>query len=488
MTFRKRLPNISQSEASALRGKESEAQCDSLRREAISHLEALLLRTEIKGRRAYYMTEIGELFGHLGDLVQARSWIEQALKNYEEIGDVGGVANCLGSLAATAREEKNPAQAIEFLEELLERAKGKAFQHFQAGAHHDLVWLKLSQGDITTARRHLDICEAITKQHGFRDISEHLLTTRERLEQAERSRKPVGSDLTALLRGLHAWKNRYPQMADAILPFWYWGFSADLWSNCRVKFLVCADSADNFKQFASVFSPLGDLFIYAASFPLKAIRGVDIIPTPDELPLPARLNIIGFKGEVPEGEAGAKVLVKLLDDLPYFWTAFSGPLQQFPDAKAAIIGRRYRVPDEVHELMFGVDAKSLIASRIIAMPVREGEDDSALIHDMCIAWENRLLPVFFGSLPPPGEVTQEREVRLSLPTQNATAAKNSLRKFMSDLRANPDAVLARLVEELESQASSPDVSSISTPVRLTMLKFKAGSSNVVHPALVLADK
>jgi hypothetical protein len=88
------------SEASALRKEGSEVQCDGLLREAISHLEALLLRTEIKGRRAYYMAEIGELFGRLGDLVKARSWIEQALKNYEEIGDVGGVANCLGSSCA----------------------------------------------------------------------------------------------------------------------------------------------------------------------------------------------------------------------------------------------------------------------------------------------------------------------------------------------------------------------------------------------------
>ncbi|MHB8580524.1 MAG: tetratricopeptide repeat protein [Ignavibacteriaceae bacterium] len=479
------------SEASVLRGEESKAQREGLLREAISHLESLLLRTEIKGRRAFYMNEIGGLFAVLGDLIEARSWFEHALKNYDEIGDMGGVANALGDLAATACEENNPAQAIELLEELLERANGKAFQHFQAAAHHDLVHLKLSQGDIVSSRRHLDTCEAITKQHGFHDISECLLTTRERLEQAERSRKPAGSDLSTLLRGLHAWKNRYPRVADAILPFWYWGFSADLWSNCRsmfgVKFLVRADSAKIFKQFARNFSSLGDLFIYATSFPLKAIRGVDVIPTHDKLLLPARLNVVAFEGEAP-AEAATKALIKILDDLPYFFTAFSGHLQEFPDATAAIIGRRYRVPDEVLKLMFGGNAERLIARRIIAMPVRESEGDSALIHDMCIAWENGLIPVFFGSLPPPGEVDQEQEVSLSLPTKSATAAKSSVRRFISDLRANPDTALARLVEELESQASCPEVATNSTLVRLTMLKFKAGPLSVVHPALVVADK
>ncbi len=55
------------------------------------------------------------------------------------------------------------------------------------------------------------------------------------------------------------------------------------------------------------------------------------------------------------------------------------------------------------------------------------------------------------------------------------------------LRGNPDAALARLVEELESHAPGPDDSSTAKPVRLTMLKFKAGPSTVAHPALVLPD-
>jgi hypothetical protein len=85
-------------------------------------------------------------------------------------------------------------------------------------------------------------------------------------------------------------------------------------------------------------------------------------------------------------------------------------------------------------------------------------------------------------------VGQEREVELSLPTQNASAAKNSLRKFMSDFRANPDAALARLVEELEAQVTGEDDSNASMPVRLHLLKFKAGPNDVVHPALVFLGK
>jgi hypothetical protein len=94
-----------------------------------------------------------------------------------------------------------------------------------------------------------------------------------------------------------------------------------------VKFLVRAGSAEAFERFASGFNALGDLFVYAASFPLKAVRGVDVIPCHDKLLLPSRLNMVGFKGDAPNGEEAAKALVKVLDEFPYFWTAFSGPLQ-----------------------------------------------------------------------------------------------------------------------------------------------------------------
>ena len=135
--------------------------------------------------------------------------------------------------------------------------------------------------------------------------------------------------------------------------------------------------------------------------------------------------------------------------------------------------------------MFGTDVESLVAKQTIAIPLREEDNDFALIHDMWIACGNGLLPVFFGSLPSPGEVNLEREVSLSLPIENATATKNSLRKFMSDFRINPDAALTRLVEELENQASIPDALGNTRPVRLMLLKFKVGPNDVIHPALVL---
>lgn len=53
------------------------------------------------------MSRVAHLHGRLRNLTEARSWFEQALRNFEEIGDAGGVADSLAMLAVTAREEED---------------------------------------------------------------------------------------------------------------------------------------------------------------------------------------------------------------------------------------------------------------------------------------------------------------------------------------------------------------------------------------------
>jgi hypothetical protein len=101
-----------------------------------------------------------------------------------------------------------------------------------------LVRLLLSQGDMAGARKHLDACAALCAKHRMPHVEKALRETCERLELAERSRKPTFRDLPTMLRDLHAWKDRYPQVADAILPFWYWGFSPPICGQTAARCLV----------------------------------------------------------------------------------------------------------------------------------------------------------------------------------------------------------------------------------------------------------
>lgn len=489
-------------EANIRRGKDERREDDEdgkrIVREALAHLEALLVKCEVKGRRAHYMSRIGQLHGRLRNLTEARSWFEQALRNFEEIGDAGGVADSLALLAATAREEEDKSTAIRLLESLLERSKGKPLQHFQAGAHHDLVSLKLSQGDIAGARKHLDSAASMCAGYPMPDVEEAIRETEMRLEFAERSRGPTASDLPTMLRELHAWKDRYPQAADAILPFWYHCFGAELWSNCRshfgVKFLVRAASAHQFTSFVDNWSLLGDLFIYAASFPLKAQRGIDVFPWLKELLVPPNIRFLGIKGDAPlSDKASAEVLIAALHEIPYFMTIFNGKLAQYPDEELFIVGRRYRVPSEITQIMMSTCADDLITRRVLAMPVRgQGQNDTALIHDMCVAWENGLLPVFFGSLPADKETSLERTVRLSFPQATSAMKKDgstssnahrSLRTFMAAVAGNPDVALNQLADALSSDARSDKSETVTASLHI--IGFKAGPTQVHHPALVV---
>lgn len=489
-------------EANIRRGKDERREDDDegkrIVREALARLEALLVKCEVKGRRAHYMSRIGSLHGRLRNLTEARSWFEQALRNFEEIGDAGGIADSLGMLAATAREEEDKGVAIRLLESLLERSKGKPLHHFQGGAHHDLVSLKMSQGDMAGARKHFDVSTSICAGHPMPDVQEALRETQKRLEGAERSRKPTASDLPTMLRELHAWKDRYPQLAGAILAFWYHGCSPELWSNCRslfgVKFLVRARSVKSFERFADRWACLGDLFIYAASFPLKAKRGIDVFPFPLEMWVPPGLPSI--KCETPlTPEEQMKAVIAALNEVPYFITVFDGTFPPFPDDKLFIIGRRYRVPDAIRRFMLCNEVENLISRRLIAMPVRQREDDTSLIHDMCVAWENRLLPVFFDSLPADRETSLERTVHLAFPQaesvrkadgSTSSNAHGSLRKFMAEVGGNPDVALAQLADAWMIANTVRNNSETETvTASLHVIGFKAGPTRVHHPALVV---
>jgi hypothetical protein len=262
-----------------------------------------------------------------------------------------------------------------------------------------------------------------------------------------------------------------------------------------VKFLVRAASVQQFERFAESWDQLGDLFIYAANFSLRSERGIDLFPWPDDMKVPMHMPFCGLKvpkGKSMEGKEGVKALIKALEEVPYFLTVFSGKVKGFPDAKVFIVGRRYRVPDDIRDLIFGNSVESLISRRLVAMPVREREDDTSLIHDMCVAWENRLLPVFFGSLPVDRETSLERTVRLTF-SQAESLKKNeggtssnahrNLRKFMAEVGGDPDAALAQLADALS--ADSVNDQSETVTADLHVIGFKAGPAQVHHPALVV---
>lgn len=222
---------------------------------------------------------------------------------------------------------------------LIDRAKGKPFEHFRASAHHDLVHLMLSQGNIPDAQKHFSAAKALCTGNHFPDIEEALQQTEEWLGMATRYHKPARSSLPEMLRELRAWTSKFPEQAAAILPAWFYLFGAEAWSNCRallgVKFLVHAPNGRAFESFAREWTDCGDLFIYHPSPSIHCERGIDVIPWDDEMLILPTLNFSfiqkkqngqsAAEGDEPakeNNEAISKAMVEVLHKIPYYATCF----------------------------------------------------------------------------------------------------------------------------------------------------------------------
>ncbi len=464
-------------------------------REAIAVLQSLASTCEIKGRRAYFLKRMGRFCGLLREFQEARQHLSEALDLFEEIGDAGGTASCLGMLAATARESGDRREAIAILTQLLPRAEGKPLRHFRAMATHDLAALYLTERDLTSARKNLDACLALCSIEAMSDVKEAADETERRLEELERSRRPPHRDLATMLRDLHMWLAQCPNSSHAVLSFWYRAFGAELLANCRslfgVRFMVRTESLPLFENFARDYTDLGDLFIYTPSTYLRAEKAIDLIPLFDDTPFPSHVPFGGFKKEqklTPKQMAVATI--RALETQPYYGTLMNHP--EYPRAKVCIISRRYRVADDVAALMLGKDADTLLARRTIAFPVGQDEEkQSSLLKDLAFAHEHGLLPVYFESLPGAEQVELQLAANVSFKVQrgndhsetDATTRKEGLRRFVLEAESQPRVALANLVDFFNRipLVAAPRAS---VSARVCVFRFRVRDADVFHPALI----
>jgi len=471
----------------------------SLLHDALAQLHAAMKTTQVKGRRAVFMKRLATVHSRLGNFSETRSWLEQALAVFEEIGDAGGSLQVLGQLSSLAREEGNKDVAISLMLSLIDRAKGKPFEHFRVSAHHDLVHLMLSQGNIPDAQKHFNAAKALCGANRFPDIEEALQHTEERLEMATRFHKPARSSLAEMLRELRAWTSKLPEQADAILPAWFYLFGAEAWSNCRsllgVKFLVHAPDRSAFESFAQEWADCGDLFIYHPPSSMRCERGIDMIPWDDEMLIPPTLNFVFIKNkkdhqlskEIDEptredNEAISRAMVEVLHKIPYYASGFTGPVPGLPEAKVYVIGRRHRFPQDVRDALLGPDVEALIASRIFVLPREEREAPDTVLA-MTIAWEGGHLPVFFGEPASSDELSLDRETSVKFPINEQ--GKRVWRRFMADVATDSKAAMTRLVEDLEVPAKQSKLAKRTAHGKLKVFRFEAGRDTVFHPALIV---
>jgi tetratricopeptide (TPR) repeat protein len=484
-------------EAKTVQGKDAEAARSDLFRAAVRHVEAALPKSEVKGRRAYFMHKIGELHGWLRNLPEARRWFEQSLREYGEIGDVAGMGRGLASLAAVAREEEQAVDAIETLERVVAFCGDKPLYYDRAGAMHDLGILKLSQGDIEGARRCIDAASDLAEKHNFKDILDVLNESRLRLWHAGRLRQPPHRDFPSLIGELQEWCARYPDTSAAILPLWYYLYSAELWSICRsslgVKFLIYTEETGAFRRTANALAGHGDLCVWGFSFALKTKPQTDLIPFPMKYLVPPFLKMVKFKEHPSSVEVARKALVGALRNEAYILVPFDEAMEKDPrfGTSLCVFGRYFRLAPRIAKFMLNTPTGELIASKRICLPVGSHEKTPDLLHVMLTGWECGAIPVLLGHLRYGDEIAAVCDSVVNVPSAvspadggTAAATKAAWAELLLTCSEKPKEATAAFSKEMAKLASTLSERERMS-VRIYAVRFRAGSQEVVHPVAVV---
>lgn len=360
--------------------------------------------------------------------------------------------------------------------------------------------MQLFQGDIEGARRCIDAAKDLAEKHNFRDILDVLNESRMRLWHAERLRQPPERDFAALVSELQEWCARYPDTSAAILPLWYYLYSAELWSICRsklgVKFLIYTEESGAFRRTADALAGHGDLFVWGFSFALKTKSQTDLVPFPMKYLVPPFLKTVMFKEHPSSVEDARKALVNALRNEAYVLVPFKDELEKDKrfGTSLCVFGRRFRLAPRIAKFMLNAPANDLIAGKRICLPVGSHEKMPDLLHIMLTGWECGAIPVLLGHLRYSDEITAVCDSVIKMPKgarpadgDPAVATKAAWAKLLSTCSEEPKesvAVFAKEMAELVARASE----TIRTPVRIYALRFRAGAQEVVHPVVVVISR
>ena len=229
---------------------------------AITSLEKLLPKTQVKGRRAFLIGRIGSLYQQLGNLDEALNWLARAKQLFEEIGDIAGVANCLGSFSEIMRKQDNPNEELKTYRQLLNLVQGKPMPHMVAGTKINMGVCLMQDGSFREAEQAFEEADEICRKNHLHEFEDSVRGNLERVSHWIEAYRPAAMDFSQLVRELHELVAFFPEAKDSILRFWYYVRDTELHANCRtqsgLKLLVAEDTqklSSTRRNTCSVFRP-----------------------------------------------------------------------------------------------------------------------------------------------------------------------------------------------------------------------------------------
>lgn len=466
--------------------------------DGIQTLEKLLLSVEAESRRAFITGQIGFFYEKMENFQQALAYYQKALKAFESLSDLGGIANCLGSIARMKGLLGKKNEEYDTYRELKKCVDGSPYYDLVAGTAINLGEIQMQIGNLDDAKMLFQEAELLCLKYNLHYLP-HVRESIRRLQEQINLRKPPELNFRQLMEELFELINWFPEAKDSIFRLWMWGRKEALLGNFRIisgiKFMICQDDVDTFLRTSKVLHPYSDLSLQVISSEYPG-SGIDIIPFPMD-------KEIFFDCGIPyKTETGGGVykvgFVSGGINSRYQLTAGTTVRSKITGNEGVTItGWSLGLPGQAHQIILSSSAAELTGQKIFFLPYERHLANDKLLSDLRLSKELGLIPVYFDSLPNSESVDVMTSATVNIPVllpdetehqrKQIRKVKRSLYQLLSGTKDSAQSSLNDFVFEVEELSDSCKDSK-AIEIKIYILQFPSALDRVFHIVLVISEK
>ncbi len=465
--------------------------------DGIQTLEKLLLSVQAEPRRAFITGEIGFFYERMENFQQALVYYQKAKKAFESLSDIGGVGNCLGSIARMKGLLGKKNEEFDTYRELKKLLDGSPYYDLIAGTAINLGEIQMQIGNLDEAKMLFQEAEVLCQKYNLHYLP-HVRESIRRLQEQLNLRKPPELSFNQLIEELFELVDWFPEAKDSIFRLWMWGRKEALLGNYRntvgIKFMLCQDSVDTFLKISKVVHPYSDLCLQVVSSEYPG-AGIDIIPFPTD-------KAIFFDCAIPyKEEVGENVytLGFLSGGIHSRYTLTAGTKVRSKvtgNEGVTITGWSPGLPDQAHQLVLSSSAAELTGQKVFFLPCERHLANDKLLFDLRFSKELGVIPVYFDSLPNSASVEVLTSTTIDLPVllpddaeqqrKEIRKVKHSLSQLLSVTKDSAQSSLNNFVFEID-EISDSCMCKQSIKIQIYILRFPGALDKELHVALVIID-
>jgi tetratricopeptide (TPR) repeat protein len=465
--------------------------------DGIQTLEKLLLSVQAEPRRAFITGEIGFFYERMENFQQAVIYYQRAKKAFESLSDIGGIANCLGSIARVKGLLGKKNEEFDIYRELKKLVDGSPYYDLIAGTAINLGEIQMQIGDLDEAKMLFQEAEFLCQKYNLHYLP-HVRDSIRRLQEQINLRKPPELNFKQLIEELFELVNWFPEAKDSIFRLWMWGRKEALLGNYRntagIKFMLCQDDVDTFLRTSKVLHLYSDLCLQVVSSEYPG-TSIDTIPFPKDKKIFFDCGI-PYKEEIGDGVYTVGFLSGGIHSRYQLTAATTVRSKVTGNEGVTITGWSLGFPDQAHQLILSSSATDLTGQKIFFLPYERHLANDKLLSDLRLSKELGLVPVYFDSLPNSDSVEIMTSMTVDLPAllpddvehqrKQIRKVKHSLFQLLSVTKESAQSSLNNLIFEVD-ELSDICVSEQSIEIQIYILDFPGLLQREFYIAWVIID-